>query len=93
MDSAADKDLPLKDDTRLLGGGHLTEAVKIWETRAYHELLTLEGAGGWFHNIMFSPDGRHLGALNATGQIHLWYAPTWEEIATLEKAAQDVDRP
>jgi WD40 repeat protein len=68
------------DGTRLLGGREGKEAVRIWETRAYHELLTLGGEGFFFHNMGFSPDGRLLGAMNASGQIHLWHAPTWQEI-------------
>ena len=74
------------DGTRLLGGSHGTEAIKIWETRAYHELLTLEGAGGWFSNLGLSADGRLLGALNYVGTLHCWHAPTWEEIGDWEKA-------
>jgi WD40 repeat protein len=73
------------DGTRLLAGGHGAEAIMIWETQAYHEVLTLEGEGTHFHNIRFSADGTLLGALNFLGQIHLWNAATWAEIETRDR--------
>jgi len=76
------------DGTRLASGGFAAEAIKLYETRGYRELLTLGGAGDRCHNLRFSADGRHLGALNEVGQIHLWHAPTSEEIEAETKAAQ-----
>lgn len=82
----------LSDDQRLLGGGHGTEAVMVWETQAFHELLTLPAEGGWFNELQFSPDGRFLGAQNASGQVYLWQAPACEEIAARENAARAASR-
>jgi WD40 repeat protein len=76
------------DGSRLLAGSSGSEAIKVWETQGYNELLTLEGDGSFFYNIHFSADGSFLGALNAQGKLHLWRAPTWEEINALEKSAE-----
>jgi WD40 repeat protein len=76
------------DGTRLLAGSGGAEAIKLWETRDYHEVLTLEGNGDSFQQISFSADGNILGATNAQGQLHFWRAPTWEEINAVEKAAE-----
>jgi hypothetical protein len=73
------------DGARLLGGAYTTEAVKIWETRDYHQLLTLQAEGTHLHNFGMSADGALLGALSARGTIHLWRAPTWKEIEAREK--------
>jgi WD40 repeat protein len=72
------------DGTRLLAGLYGAEAIKIWETRGYHEVLTLEADGIYFSNIGISPDGRFLGAMDSPGTIHLWHAPAWKEIQAEE---------
>jgi WD40 repeat protein len=76
------------DGTRLLAGSGGAEAIKLWETRDYHEVLTLEGNGHSFQQISHSADGNILGATTAQGQLHFWRAPTWEEINALEKTAK-----
>jgi WD40 repeat protein len=73
------------DGLRLIGGALGAEAIKIWDTRAFHELLTLPGDGTHFHNFSLSTDGRLLGALGS-GRIQIWHAPSWEEIRMREKA-------
>ncbi len=76
------------DSTRLLGSAYGTEAIKMWETRSFHELLTLQADGTHFHNLGLSSDGTLLGALNGAGKLRLWYAPSWEEIQLQEKAGK-----
>jgi WD40 repeat protein len=73
------------DGTRLLAGSHAAEAVKIWETQGFNEVLTLEGEGSTFFDIQLSADGSMLGALSGNGKLHLWRAPTWAEIEEREK--------
>jgi WD40 repeat protein len=75
-----------KDGTRLLAGSHASEAIKVWETQGYNEVLTLQGEGSSFYNIHLSSDGSTLGALTGGKKLHLWRAPTWEEIEAREKA-------
>jgi WD40 repeat protein len=75
------------DGKRLAAGSEGQEAVKLWDTESWQELLTLSGQGSIFKGLKFSPDGRYLLAINWNGLIHLWSAPTWEEI----KAADEVD--
>ena len=76
------------DGSRLLAGSTGEEAIKIWETRDYHEVLTLETNGTSFWSISLSANESILGALNAEGQLHLSRSPTWEEINAFEKTAE-----
>jgi WD40 repeat protein len=73
------------DASRLLGASHGTEAIKIWETDQYQNLLTLEAEGHFFSEIRFSPDGTILGARSGPGVLHLWRAPSWQEIEAAEQ--------
>ena len=72
------------DEKRLAIGSNAREAVKLWDTDSYHELLTLEGQGSFFHSTAFSPDGNILGSINMRGTLFLWRAPSMEEIGKLE---------
>jgi WD40 repeat protein len=72
------------DGRRLAVGGSGDEAVKIWDTTAWDELLSLKGDGVRFDPVRFSPDGRFLLGVNANGKAYLWSAPTWEEIHAVE---------
>jgi serine/threonine protein kinase/WD40 repeat protein len=80
------------DGARLFGGAYTSEAVKIWETRDYQQLLTLQAEGTHFHNFGMSADGALLGVLSAGGTIHFWRAPTWEEIENRQKADRGASR-
>jgi len=73
------------DASRLLGASHGSEAIKIWETDQYHDLLTLEADGHGFFHIRLSPDGTILGAKSGPGVLHLWRAPPWQEIEAAEQ--------
>jgi hypothetical protein len=83
----------IADGTRLLAGSHASEAIKIWETQSYNDVLTLEGEGDHFRGTQFSVDGSVLGAANGAGKIHLWRAPTWSEIEAREKANESAPTP
>jgi WD40 repeat protein len=74
------------DGKRLAASSEGQEAVKLWDSETWQELLTLSAQGSIFRDLKFSPDGRYLLAINWNGLIHLWSAPTWEEIKTAEEA-------
>ncbi len=76
------------DGRRVAIGGNRDEAVKLWDTDGWEELLTLQGEGSLFEHVTFTPDGRHILALTGNGLLHLWSAPTMEEIATLQETAR-----
>jgi WD40 repeat protein len=71
------------DDQRLAIGSNGKEAVKLWDTELWQEVLTLEGQGSIFIHTAFSPDGQVLGSASGKG-LFLWRAPSWEEIAAAE---------
>jgi WD40 repeat protein len=72
------------DGRRLAVGGNGNDAVKLWDTDSWEELLTLRGEGSMFRSIQFSPDGRLLLAANGLGRAHVWTAPAEQEIAAAE---------
>jgi len=74
------------DGKRLATGSGGSNAVKLWDTRSWQNVLTLKGEGWDFEEIRFSQDGSLIGSLNRVGTLHLWRAPSREEIATEEKA-------
>jgi hypothetical protein len=45
------------------------EALKLWDTESWQEVLTLEGQGSRFSPVKFSPDGHVIGAMNVAGAI------------------------
>ncbi len=74
------------DGKRLaIGSGKNEEALKLWNTESWQEVLTLEGQGSMFWSTVFSPDGNAILAGNHTGIVHIWRAPSWEEINAEEK--------
>ena len=72
------------DACRLAAGGNGHEAVKLWVTAAWQEVLTLAGEGTLFHFVTFSPDGQTLMARNSQGLLHIWTAPSLETIDKTE---------
>jgi len=73
------------DGQRLATGSDDKQALRLWDTESWQDVLTLEGASD-FGSILvsYSPDGRHIGALGANGTLLIWSAPTWEEINAAE---------
>ena len=77
-------------DGKRLATGHGKEAVGLWDTESWEEVLTLGGQGSVFSSTAFSPDGKVIGTMNAAdpvGIVQLWRAPSWEEINAEEKSA------
>ncbi len=68
------------DGDRLAAGGNGNEAVKLWATMNWQEMLTLAGEGTLFSFVAFSPDGQTLIARNSEGLLHIWSAPSLETI-------------
>jgi len=68
------------DSRRLAAGSNGREAVKLWETATWQEVLTLAGEGTMFRFVAFSPDGQTLMARNDQGLLHVWSAPSLEAI-------------
>ncbi|MHC4507480.1 MAG: protein kinase domain-containing protein [Planctomycetota bacterium] len=68
------------DGSRLAAGSNDREAVKLWETTIWQEVLTLAGEGTFFDFVAFSPDGQTLIARNFDGLLHIWSAPSLEDI-------------
>jgi WD40 repeat protein len=77
------------DGKRLATGSDGKEAIKVWDSQTYEELLTLEGNGTVFRLSDFSPDGNVLGSYSLEGFLHLWRAPSWAEIKAVEGTAED----
>jgi WD40 repeat protein len=72
------------DGRRLAAGGNGREAVKLWVTAAWQEVLTLAGEGSLFSFVAFSPDGQTLMARNNQGLLHIWTAPSLKTIDKTE---------
>jgi len=75
------------DGQRLLTCSDGAEALKLWATDSWQDLLTLEGQGeGHFMGggVGFSRDGNVVGWLSSDGDLYLWRAPSWAEINAAE---------
>ena len=77
------------DGCRLAAGSSGREAVKLWETATWQEVLTLAGEGTMFRFVAFSPDNQTLMARNNQGLLHIWSAPSPEAIDKADAAAVD----
>ncbi len=66
------------DGRRLAAGSSGREAIKLWETATWQEVLTLAGEGTMFRFVAFSADGQTLMARNDQGFLHIWSAPSIE---------------
>ena len=82
------------DGRRLAVGATGNEAVKLWDTESWEELLTLQDEGSIFESLQFSPDGRLLVAANKAGRVCAWTTPTVQEITAAQaKATAETKRP
>jgi WD40 repeat protein len=69
-------------------GANPREAVKLWDTDNWLDVLTLESEGTAAHQEgAFSPDGNSIGVTERYGSLILWRAPSWEEIDAAEHSA------
>lgn len=73
------------DGTRMMIGGNGSEAIKLWDTESFEELVTLQAQGSVFQSSAFSPDGSVLASSNQQGILHLWRAPSLDEIQQRDK--------
>jgi WD40 repeat protein len=73
---------------RLAAGSGGKEALKLYDTANYMELITLEAEGSNYHDTEFSPDGNFLGSVTGQGVLRLWHAPSPEEIEVAETGGE-----
>ena len=81
------------DSRRLFTSGNDDDAIKLWDTTSYQEVLTLDASGNLINNPALLDDGCTFVATssnNGTPVLHVWRAPTWEEIAV---SATDALKP
>jgi WD40 repeat protein len=75
------------DSRRVLTSGRHQDAIKLWDTTSYQEVMSLDAAGIFFQDPTFLHDGRTLTARSVTNgklTLHVWRAPTWEDIEAVE---------
>ena len=63
------------DGHRLATGSLDKDAVKLWDTSTWQELLTLEVPGGSLSELAFTSDGTRLLARTQSGDLLVWTAP------------------
>jgi WD40 repeat protein len=63
------------DGKRLAVASGGKEAIKLFDTDSWQEVLTLEAPGYTDSNMEFSPDGSSIGWENMTGDLFVWRAP------------------
>jgi WD40 repeat protein/serine/threonine protein kinase len=78
------------DSKRLVVASNENEAVKLYDTESWQDVLTLESVGSGVNGAAFSPDGNSI-AWGNTSTLYLWRAPSWDEIAATE--AKDAPSP
>lgn len=72
------------DATRIATSGGDDEAVKMFDTESWQDVLTLKSPGIGLRGVKISPDGNTITMGSSTGMISVWHAPTWEEIKATE---------
>ncbi len=63
------------DGRRLATGSQGREAVKLWDTVTWQELLTLEAAGATLEELTFTADGTRLVGRTRSGDLLIWHTP------------------
>lgn len=87
------QDLAFSDDSRRLitTGGEL-DAITLWDTETWQELVTLDAPGAVkVGGPRLLQDGRTLIAVSydlGPMSLRVWHVPTWEEIAKVEAQQQ-----
>jgi WD40 repeat protein len=74
------------DGRRLATGSQDREAVKLWDTVTWQELITLEAPGANLRELAFTADGTRLIGRTDSGELLIWHAPDREEARTLMDA-------
>ncbi|NQV34870.1 MAG: protein kinase [Phycisphaeraceae bacterium] len=75
------------DSRRVFTSGRHQDAIKLWDTTSYQEVMSLDATGVFFHDPAFLHDGRTITARSMTHgkpTLHVWRAPTWEDIEAAE---------
>jgi WD40 repeat protein len=81
------------DSRRLVTCSSDHDAIRLWATENWQDVLTLDAAG-FFSQPAFSPDGNTLGAVTGYSEdvLHLWRAPSWDQIAAAEAKQKALDQ-
>jgi WD40 repeat protein len=66
------------DGTRLASASQ-DATVKVWDTAAGHEALSLKGHTGAVNSVCFSPDGTRLASASQDATVKVWSAATGQE--------------
>jgi WD40 repeat protein/predicted Ser/Thr protein kinase len=74
------------DGQRLAVGSSGDEAIRLYETKHYQPLVSLQAQGTGF-SPAFDSSGNVLTALSAEGKLYVWRAPSMEEIEIVETSA------
>jgi WD40 repeat protein len=72
------------DSRRLVTGGELTAAVRIWDVATTQQIITLDSIR-WIDHAVFSTDGNQIAGMTVLGDMFLWRAPSLIEIDEKEK--------
>jgi WD40 repeat protein/serine/threonine protein kinase len=73
--------------------------LSVWDAQTGQEILTLKGDSGFFHNLAFSPDGKHLASGSNRGEpdkqvvaeVQVWDAQTGQVLLNLKGHTRDVN--
>jgi WD40 repeat protein len=71
------------DSRRVVTSSNEPDTIKLWDTRSFREVLTINSEGTFFSNLIMTGDNKTILATSRrSGKIYLnkWTAPTWEEI-------------
>ena len=81
------------DGRRLATGSKDREAVKLWDTATWQELITLEAPGGSLGELAFSGDGSRLIARNEANDLLIWKAPLLEDVRSFSNPERARGKP
>jgi len=75
------------DSRRLATGSAGKDAVKLWDTAIWQELITLEAPGNTLQDLAFGADGTRLVGRDSAGHLLVWRAPPIANSPVRPKAA------
>jgi WD40 repeat protein len=71
-------------DGRLLASASQDRTVRLWDTKSWKSLFTLQGHQDSVYSVMFSPDGKKVATASADGTVKLWDPRSGHELKTLK---------